>query len=330
MKARQQQAHAVDRASLTTAASHQSPVTCVHVERRRRIASSLSNFLGFYTVFASHRLLLSSRQGCSLIPDNSIFLTLANGIRTAFLDMKHSTCTLIQSVAFVLLIFLSSCKSANGRTKPITYDVVERGEVNGRSFEKFRATNNTTVEHWAHTIKSGHDESIRELVTLVSESSYSAFYFETQPVRADTASHQPFEFVLVEAPSLAERQPVFQPFIEACSQAISSDEYGCVFSNLSGDATLVVPKPISTPEKMYTHVASFNRKAPDRQITSLWKMVAAEYIRRMSSSAVWLSTAGNGVPWLHFRLDRRPKYYRYIPYKRLRHSEQFQGSKEEL
>jgi len=29
----------------------------------------------------------------------------------------------------------------------------------------------------------------------------------------------------------------------------------------------------------------------------------------------WLSTAGGGVAWLHVRLDTRPKYYRYNPYR---------------
>ncbi len=30
---------------------------------------------------------------------------------------------------------------------------------------------------------------------------------------------------------------------------------------------------------------------------------------------LWLSTAGGGVAWLHVRLDSRPKYYGYSPYK---------------
>jgi hypothetical protein len=29
----------------------------------------------------------------------------------------------------------------------------------------------------------------------------------------------------------------------------------------------------------------------------------------------WLSTAGAGVSWLHVRLDDRPKYYGYAPYR---------------
>lgn len=238
------------------------------------------------------------------------------------IDMKYSTYTpLIRSVICVLLLFLS--KSTSGYTRSFTYEFVEKGNVNGREFEKYRATNNVTVAQWAQTMKSCHEESIWDLVLLVRKSPYSAFYFETPPVRANTASKQPFEFVLVDAPSLAERQPRFQPFKEPCSRPSStSDEYGCVFSNLSGDATLIVPKPISDTEAAYTHLASFNRKAPDHQITALWKMVAAEYIERMDSSTlVWLSTAGLGVPWLHFRLDSRPKYYHYPSYKRLRHKE---------
>lgn len=30
---------------------------------------------------------------------------------------------------------------------------------------------------------------------------------------------------------------------------------------------------------------------------------------------IWLSTSGLGVYWLHMRLDRRPKYYTYEPFK---------------
>jgi len=29
----------------------------------------------------------------------------------------------------------------------------------------------------------------------------------------------------------------------------------------------------------------------------------------------WVSTAGMGVPWLHARLDTRPKYFRHAPYR---------------
>ncbi|MFY0533025.1 DUF6940 family protein [Nannocystis pusilla] len=34
-----------------------------------------------------------------------------------------------------------------------------------------------------------------------------------------------------------------------------------------------------------------------------------------SSAWVWLSTSGSAVPWLHVRLDARPKYYVFGPYR---------------
>ena len=36
----------------------------------------------------------------------------------------------------------------------------------------------------------------------------------------------------------------------------------------------------------------------------------------LTEDSVWLSTSGLGVYWLHVRLDSRPKYYTYEPYKR--------------
>jgi NADH:ubiquinone oxidoreductase subunit len=36
---------------------------------------------------------------------------------------------------------------------------------------------------------------------------------------------------------------------------------------------------------------------------------------RVGEQPVWLSTAGMGVAWLHVRLDDRPKYYGYSPYR---------------
>ena len=36
---------------------------------------------------------------------------------------------------------------------------------------------------------------------------------------------------------------------------------------------------------------------------------------------VWVSTAGAGVSWLHVRLDDRPKYYGYQPYRNLEDQE---------
>ena len=48
-----------------------------------------------------------------------------------------------------------------------------------------------------------------------------------------------------------------------------------------------------------------------------WKLVALQYMEALEErhpGPVWLSTSGEGVAWLHFRLDSDPKYYQYRPF----------------
>lgn len=116
---------------------------------------------------------------------------------------------------------------------------------------------------------------------------------------------------------------------------------GCIFANLGGDATLVSPIDWSSSSSStsmsscYGHLANFVRGAPDDQITKLWRLVAetlkekllvevvattrtataAAGQKQQQQQPLWFSTAGDGVAWLHFRFDSRPKYYHYKPYK---------------
>ncbi len=88
------------------------------------------------------------------------------------------------------------------------------------------------------------------------------------------------------------------------------------FPNLSRDAILVVPCP--DPNSLlsaYGHLGPFVRHAPQPQQHALWQRVAETMHQRLGTAPVWLSTAGAGVSWLHVRLDDRPKYYGYEPYR---------------
>ena len=71
-----------------------------------------------------------------------------------------------------------------------------------------------------------------------------------------------------------------------------------------------------TVPSAYGHLAAFVREAPEAPRHALWQSVGAARARRVGPSPVWLSTAGDGVAWLHVRLDDRPKYYRFEPYRR--------------
>ncbi len=139
-----------------------------------------------------------------------------------------------------------------------------------------------------------------------------AFYWELPSLTIPTIDDDA-EFVLIEAPTLAgmpvERAPFAAYFEEA------PDEDVIVFPNLGGDAVLVVPCP-RAPDEHYAHLAAFLRNAPKEQVRALWRRTAREMLRSIGERPVWLSTAGGGVAWLHIRLDSRPKYYSYGPYRR--------------
>ncbi|MEL6381496.1 MAG: hypothetical protein AAFQ89_03285 [Cyanobacteria bacterium J06626_18] len=155
------------------------------------------------------------------------------------------------------------------------------------------------------------DESFRSFfIKLLVDSPYAAFRWETPALTAATVN-RPFEFVLLDSPSL-DRTPEPEVFAGHFDDAALGDVVE--FSNLGGDAILVVPCRIA-PASAYGHLGAFIRHAPESQKHALWQCVGAAMQRRLSARPVWLSTAGGGVSWLHVRLDDRPKYYGYAPWR---------------
>jgi len=147
---------------------------------------------------------------------------------------------------------------------------------------------------------------------LLAASPFSAFRWETPPITIHTVG-RPFEFVTLDSPGLA-RDPDPDAFAEHFDSSVGKAVVE--FSNLGGDATMIVPSP-SGPPAAYGHLAAFVRQAPLPQRHSLWTLVGQATQRRLSAKPVWLSTAGAGVSWLHVRLDDRPKYYGYAPYRNM-------------
>ena len=51
---------------------------------------------------------------------------------------------------------------------------------------------------------------------------------------------------------------------------------------------------------------------PQAQAAAFWAKVGSTYeslVAQKGDRPVWLSTEGSGVPWLHVRMDARPKYH---------------------
>lgn len=151
-------------------------------------------------------------------------------------------------------------------------------------------------------------------IALLADCPFTAFRWETPPITCATAQ-RPFEFVLLNSPSLARR-----PDIHTFAAHFRDDAPGGIveFANLGNDAILVVPCP-QADASAYGHIAAFLRHAPAPQKHALWQQVGAAMQCRLSdlpsNQPIWLSTAGGGISWLHVRLDDRPKYYDYAPYR---------------
>ena len=68
----------------------------------------------------------------------------------------------------------------------------------------------------------------------------------------------------------------------------------------------------------HAHLASFLRSVSEEDIRSFSRAVGQAMLKRVADvgdAPIFLSTSGLGVSWLHMRLDSRPKYYTFEPYK---------------
>lgn len=148
-------------------------------------------------------------------------------------------------------------------------------------------------------------------VSLLADAPFPAFRWETPPVTTSTVGRE-FEFVLLDAPGL-DRAADSHAFAEQFRLA-GKDCRAVAFPNLGNDAVLVVPCPLG-PTPAYVHLAAFVRQASGAQVHDFWRVVGEAMETRLGAQPTWLSTAGMGVPWLHVRLDSRPKYYGFTPYR---------------
>ena len=146
---------------------------------------------------------------------------------------------------------------------------------------------------------------------VLTAAPFPAFFWETPPVTRASLGRA-FECVLVDAPALdrltADPGAFPEPFSAAPEGAVAD------FGNLGGDAWLVAPCPLAAAGG-YPHLAAFLRSAPAAQRDALWRRTGEALARRLSERPLWVNTSGLGVAWLHVRLDSRPKYYVFQPYR---------------
>lgn len=179
---------------------------------------------------------------------------------------------------------------------------------------------------WAEVLaRLGADRAFAlELSRKLSSAPFAAFFWEAPPLARGTKDAVPFECVMVAAKHLEGRaadEATFSRFIGGKRRGQGG---AAVFPNLGGDTILVSPvagaHAVAAGELgTYAHLAAFLRGAPDDELAAVWAALAsalAEALERRGEQPTWVSTEGSGVSWLHFRLDSRPKYFHWAPYKR--------------
>ncbi|MBI3143432.1 MAG: hypothetical protein HYZ16_11455 [Bacteroidetes bacterium] len=139
---------------------------------------------------------------------------------------------------------------------------------------------------------------------------FAAFQMEWPPIDVETIG-LPFEMVVYQwAMPLG---TVANP--KAFDEHFEENEPTAIFINLSGDAILLSPNPMGQG-KEYAHLASFLAHAPATAIDDLFMALGELAASNVHEKPLWISTAAAGIPWLHIRLDDKPKYYQWAAYKR--------------
>ena len=198
-----------------------------------------------------------------------------------------------------------------GPASTYSADITQQKECRVLSFRLLR---DGQLLSWSDVVdRWQNDPSFRSFfVSILVDAPFEAYFWETSPVTRATVN-QEFAFVLVDSQQLAgvrTNQQAFADHFASAQPGASVIE----FSNLGGDATLVVPCPRGKLSA-YSQLSTFVRQAPDDQQHQLWALVGAALERRLDTQPVWISTSGLGVYWLHIRLDSTPKYYTHEPYR---------------
>jgi len=166
---------------------------------------------------------------------------------------------------------------------------------------------------------SAESPAFRELMSkTMQELPFDAFFWECAPVSVATCGRRLFEFVALHAPTLelaAADGRAFAEHLDPYNGKLLSKP----FKNLGGDCVLVAPARALDDVEAYAHIATFFRGAPEEQQDQHWLTLGRTIDNRLREvgpyTNVWVSTDGQGVSWLHMRLDSRPKYYHYKAYQ---------------
>ena len=216
---------------------------------------------------------------------------------------------------FFFFIILISCKNNEETPKNKSQKTQET---------KTKPTHLTDITWGSFLEKMKEDNAIFKFNQELAESPHKAFLFECNPIRYEKLDETKFEYTLISDKILDKKSANPSAFSKEISTAHKKGERSTHFLNLGKNARLIIPSNLDkkTKTKQFAHIARFVREASKEDILSFWKTVFTslknelqEKHKKNPNQWTWLNTHGHGVPWLHMRVDSRPKYYSHSPYK---------------
>lgn len=149
----------------------------------------------------------------------------------------------------------------------------------------------------------------RDFINILKNDSFESYYFESPNINS---LETPLEFVLTKSNTLHKRNVDFRPYKEYMKRK-PRNRYSLSFDNLSGDTRLVIPYHKNSNTE-YGHIKDYVTHASDEEINDILFRLKEELSKYKIHKKIFLSTHGDGVAWLHFRIESFPKYYNYKPY----------------
>lgn len=199
------------------------------------------------------------------------------------------------------------------------FDAIGEFEADGKSI-RVRVRKGTEPLPWGSVLEMWSKSVVFQsfFTKALSAAPYKAALWECVPVSAQTLE-TPFEFALLDSVPLARLRADCARFRSYFSGPESAG--GIVsFPNLGKNATLVVPiRDSAKCDQTHAHLLTFLRGAEPSQTAAFWRVLAgnvmAELKSRPQGHPLWVSTHGLGVPWLHARIDEKPKYFSYAAFR---------------
>lgn len=162
-----------------------------------------------------------------------------------------------------------------------------------------------------------HDPALADALTAhLADLPLTAAFLELAPL-GGPRDDAPFEAMVLQAPDRLAAAPADPSSFRGPLAHTVGDP--AVFPNLGGDTLLVVPRPPDGPLPDWGHLLAWVRD-PGADTRGFWHAAAHAALGRADAHGprpTWVSTSGLAVPWLHLRLDPRPKYITWAPYRRV-------------